>query len=94
MLAAFTYAQVSLFHISLLDLVQPKNHIYSNLNISGFFFFSRIYLSFLVVMLFWLVFFTLTEVTPQHISFDKNTQNQHESVNTVDIFKLEYIFSL
>lgn len=94
MLIAFKYAQVSLLHISPLDLVQPKNHIYPNLIILGVFFFPDYTCLFLVVMLFWLVFFTLTEVTPQHISFDKNTQNQHGSVNTDDIFKLEYIFSL
>lgn len=88
--------KVSLFYVSPLDLVQPKTHIYPILNYlgGGGFFFPDCTCLFLVVMLFWLVFFTLTEVTPQHISFDKNTQNQHGSVNTDDIFKPEYYFSL
>lgn len=94
MSVGFKCAQVSLSRVSLLDFVQPKYHIYTKLKYFGGYFFLTIPFFFLVVMLFWLVFFTLAEVTPQHISFDKNTQNRHGSVNTDDIFKLEYIFSL
>lgn len=42
MLIAFKYAQVSLLHVSPLDLVQPKNHIYPNSIILGVFFFPTI----------------------------------------------------